>query len=82
MFCSVDTITTHETQGFGKPLAVSVNIGTVCQAAGKTEAGEGGARHSVRAGVVNQNVFVGKRTAARGLPAQPAPMSQSQCELL
>ena len=33
-------------------IAVSVNMSTVCQAAGKTESGEGRARHSVRAGVV------------------------------
>jgi len=38
--------------GLHNAMAVSVNIGTVCQAAGKTEAGEGRARHSVRAGVV------------------------------
>ena len=73
-------------------IAVSVNIGTVCQAAGKTAAGEGRARHfrrrmamagqAVRAGAVNQNALVGKRAAGRGLPALPAPICQSQCELL
>jgi hypothetical protein len=63
-------------------IAVSDNIGTVCQAAGKTAAGEGRARHSVRAGAANQNALVGKRAAGRGLPALPAPMCQSQCELL
>jgi len=31
---------------------------------------EGGARHSVRAGVVNLNASVGKRAAGRGLPAR------------
>jgi putative ABC transport system permease protein len=63
-------------------IAVSVNIGTVCQVAGKTAAGKGRARHSVRAGAMNLNALVGKRAAGRGLPALPAPMCQSQCELL
>jgi hypothetical protein len=64
--------------GFPEHIAVSVNIGTVCQADGKAAAGEGRARHSVRAVVV----LVGKRAAGRGLPALPAPLCQSQCELL
>ena len=49
---------------------------------GKAAVGEGRARHSVRAVVVNQNALVGKRAAGRGLPALPAPVCQSQCELL
>jgi hypothetical protein len=55
-------------------MAVSANIGTqYARLLGKAAAGEGRARHSVRAGVVNQNALVGKRAAGRGLPALPTP---------
>jgi len=51
------------------PVAVSFNIGTVCQAAGKSSSSEGRARHSVRAGMhVRWQQNGGQRTARSTCP--------------
>jgi hypothetical protein len=43
---------------YEETLAVSINISALCRLPGKAAANAGGARHSVRAGEVNQNSLV------------------------